>query len=43
MCPENERLVGVGSNWRLACQTLLSNEDVTVEFLGFSSGFSMEM
>lgn len=38
---ENERLdtlVGVGSKSRLACQTILGNEDVTVELLGFGSG-----
>jgi 2Fe-2S ferredoxin len=39
---ENERLdsiVGVGSKSRLACQAKLGAEDVTVELLGFSSGF----
>ena len=40
---ENERLdmmVGVGSKSRLACQaTVLGTEDITVERLGFSSGF----
>lgn len=40
---ENARLdsiVGVGSKSRLACQTmLLGSEDVTVELLGFGSGF----
>jgi 2Fe-2S ferredoxin len=39
---ENEKLdtiVGVGSKSRLACQTMLGGEDVTVEVLGFSSGF----
>jgi 2Fe-2S ferredoxin len=38
---ENERLdaiVGVGSKSRLACQSLLGEEDVTVELLGFGSG-----
>lgn len=39
---ENEKLdsiVGVGSKSRLACQARLGTEDVTVELLGFSSGF----
>lgn len=39
---ENEKLdtlVGVGSKSRLACQVMLGNEDITVELLGFSSGF----
>jgi 2Fe-2S ferredoxin len=39
---ENEKLdsiPGVGSKSRLACQTLLGEEPVTVELLGFSSGF----
>lgn len=39
---ENEKLdsiVGVGSKSRLACQAKLGNEDVTIELLGFSSGF----
>lgn len=39
---ENERLdsiVGVGSKSRLACQTMLGNENITVEMLGFSSGY----
>lgn len=39
---ENEKLdslVGVGSKSRLACQAMLGEEDVTVELLGFSSGF----
>ncbi len=38
---ENERLdtiVGIGSKSRLACQSLLGTEDVTVELLGFGSG-----
>jgi 2Fe-2S ferredoxin len=38
---ENERLdeiVGVGSKSRLACQTRLGNENVTIELLGFGSG-----
>jgi 2Fe-2S ferredoxin len=39
---ENEKLdtiVGVGSKSRLACQARLGAENVTVELLGFSSGF----
>jgi 2Fe-2S ferredoxin len=39
---ENEKLdsiVGVGSKSRLACQALLGTENVTVELLGFGSGF----
>lgn len=39
---ENEKLdslVGVGSKSRLACQALLGAENVTVELLGFGSGF----
>jgi 2Fe-2S ferredoxin len=40
---ENERLdaiVGVGSKSRLACQaTVLGAENITVELLGFGSGF----
>ena len=39
---ENEKLdsiVGVGSKSRLACQAKLGSEDVTIELLGFSSGF----
>lgn len=39
---ENEKLdtiVGVGSKSRLACQAMLGNEDISVELLGFSSGF----
>jgi ferredoxin, 2Fe-2S len=39
---ENEKLdtmVGVGSKSRLACQALLGAENVTVELLGFDSGF----
>jgi len=38
---ENERLdaiVGVSSKSRLACQTILGKDDVTVELLGFASG-----
>lgn len=39
---ENEKLdaiPGVGSKSRLACQAKLGEEPVTVELLGFSSGF----
>lgn len=38
---ENEKLdsiVGVGSKSRLACQTRLGAENVTIELLGFASG-----
>ena len=34
-----DTIVGVGSKSRLACQALLGEEDVTVETLGFASGF----
>ncbi len=34
-----DTIVGVSSKSRLACQALLKNEDVTVELLGFASGF----
>lgn len=39
---ENEKLdtiVGVGSKSRLACQATVGSENVTVELLGFKSGF----
>lgn len=39
---ENEKLdsiVGVGSKSRLACQTRVGGEDITVELLSFGSGF----
>ncbi len=40
---ENQKLdsiVGVGSKSRLACQTKITGEeDITVELLGFASGF----
>lgn len=39
---ENEKLdtiIGVGSKSRLACQVVLGNENISVEMLGFSSGF----
>jgi 2Fe-2S ferredoxin len=34
-----DTLIGVGSKSRLACQVMLGNEDISVELLGFSSGF----
>ncbi len=35
-----DAMVGVGSKSRLACQcSILGTEDVTVELLGFASGF----
>ncbi len=34
-----DSIVGVSSKSRLACQALVKNEDVTVELLGFASGF----
>lgn len=40
--PEYEKLdtlIGVGSKSRLACQVMLGNEDISIELLGFSSGF----
>ncbi len=40
--PEYEKLdsiIGVGSKSRLACQVMLGNENISVELLGFSSGF----
>lgn len=40
--PEHEKLdslIGVGSKSRLACQVVLGNENISVELLGFSSGF----
>ncbi|CAJ0874820.1 hypothetical protein AMST5_02637 [freshwater sediment metagenome] len=39
---ENEKLdtlVGIGSKSRLSCQAFLGAENVTVELLGFDSGF----
>jgi 2Fe-2S ferredoxin len=40
---ENQKLdtiVGVGSKSRLACQArIIGDEDITIELLGFSSGF----
>lgn len=39
---ENERLdqiVGVGAKSRLACQATFGAENVTIEILGFGSGF----
>lgn len=38
---ENEqldRIVGVGSKSRLACQATIGEEDIVIELLGFSSG-----
>ncbi len=38
---ENERLdaiVGVGSKSRLACQTRIGPDNITIELLGFASG-----
>jgi ferredoxin, 2Fe-2S len=38
---ENEKLdtiVGIGSKSRLACQTRIGTENITVELLGFGSG-----
>jgi len=40
--PEHQKLdsiVGVGSKSRLACQTRVGAENVTIELLGFASGF----
>ena len=34
-----DTLIGVGSKSRLACQVRLGNEDISIELLGFSSGF----
>ena len=43
MTPEEnatlDTIVGVGSKSRLACQAKMGAEPVTVELLGFSSGF----
>lgn len=39
---ENARLdtiIGIGSKSRLACQANVGSEDVTIELLGFASGF----
>ena len=39
---EHEKLdsiIGVGSKSRLACQVILGNENISVELLGFASGF----
>jgi 2Fe-2S ferredoxin len=38
---ENERLdtiIGIGSKSRLACQTMIGTENITIELLGFGSG-----
>ncbi len=34
-----DSIVGVSSKSRLACQSMVGSEDVTVELLGFGSGF----
>jgi 2Fe-2S ferredoxin len=34
-----DSLIGIGSKSRLACQVLLGSENISVELLGFSSGF----
>lgn len=34
-----DSIVGVGSKSRLACQARVGDEDVTIELLGFASGF----
>ncbi len=34
-----DSIVGVSSKSRLACQSMIGSEDVTVELLGFGSGF----
>ena len=34
-----DTIVGVGSKSRLACQAKIGPENVTVELLGFASGF----
>lgn len=34
-----DTIVGVGSKSRLACQAKVGDEDVTIEVLGFASGF----
>ena len=34
-----DSLVGVGSKSRLACQVVLGNENISIELLGFASGF----
>jgi len=39
---ENDKLdtiIGIGSRSRLACQVTVGSEDVTMEMLGFASGF----
>jgi 2Fe-2S ferredoxin len=39
---ENSKLdtiIGVGSRSRLACQVIVGTDDVTMEVLGFASGF----
>jgi 2Fe-2S ferredoxin len=34
-----DEIIGVGSKSRLACQAKFGTEDVTIELLGFGSGF----
>ena len=33
-----DNIIGIGSKSRLACQTKVGDEDVTIELLGFASG-----
>lgn len=33
-----DSIIGIGSKSRLACQTKVGDEDVTIELLGFASG-----
>ncbi|MFI4940385.1 MAG: 2Fe-2S iron-sulfur cluster-binding protein [Burkholderiales bacterium] len=34
-----DSIIGIGSKSRLACQAKVGDEDVTIELLGFASGF----
>ena len=34
-----DTIIGIGSKSRLACQAKVGDEDVTIELLGFASGF----
>lgn len=34
-----DSIIGIGSRSRLACQVIVGSEDVTMEVLGFASGF----
>ena len=34
-----DTIVGIGSKSRLACQAIVGDQDVTIELLGFASGF----